>query len=214
MSNSLGFGNRRQYNGTSVKIAEGVYVDRGIVRQVRAEYNTRMFKESAYEDEIALRMALEVKGLSFPKELYVGGRFKRVPVAPGKGSIDGWGSAFRVARIFDELHIEGKADENGRLDPNVVEQLLGRELYYLQYVSRVRNDGKVAYSDYNMLAAHQEDETEEETCHRLYALFTADVQKNFVKNFHPELLRESGTQGEFGFSAEVTNGVASTSPFD
>lgn len=192
MAKGLTFGNPSfgsGGNGSSVKVGKGAYVSAGTIVAAQLEYNTRMFPQNTNgpTDDVGLRLRLKVDGLSFEKDVYLGGIYKKE-----NGMIVGWGSVFRIARVFDVLGIEGTTDENGRFDPISISQLQGREIVYLNYVrDRDSETGKLKYSDYRKLDAMQTiEETLQDVADRLWKDFSADVNDGWVTNYHPELADE------------------------
>lgn len=192
----LSFGKSSQGFSNSIKVGEGVYVIHNTVKGARVEYNTSMIENSQYKDDIALRMLLNVDGKDWDKELYIGGNFKREGSPQGgTPQISGWGSAFRVARVFDELGIEGTLVD-GRFEQSAIEMLIGRELFYLQYVRGFNNEGKVAYADYRLVGAQRENEEPKDTAERLFKMFSDDLQGGYISNYDPSVLGGSKPSGD------------------
>jgi hypothetical protein len=172
-------------SSNSIKVGEGVYVQKGVIRNARCEKNCAMIEGSQYLDDIGLRLKLDI-GKDWLKDFYTGGNFKR------EGADTSWGSAFKVKLVLDALGIQGKLDDTMVIPQSVTDQLIGREIFVLQYVSRLKADGKLGYNDYNIVVAQRQNETEESAVNRLYDRFVSDVEKGYLKRYRPELLETSG----------------------
>lgn len=214
----LVFGTPKSSGGavSSVKMADGVFVSNGIVTSAQLCYNCKERESSLYVDDIALRMKLKVEGLSFEKDLYIAGQWKRTKTPQGGMVISGAGSAFRVMRVFDELGIEGKVElPQGTIPQKYADRIVGQRLWFLDYAAYIKATGGTGYQTYPLVAAPYDGEKEEDVPLRLYELFKTDVERGYVKNFHPEYantnLQESGASGDgmgdidFNFGANVSD---------
>lgn len=209
---ALKFGGKPSGSGSrsSWKAAKGVYVNAGVIRAARAEYNTSMVENSQYKDDIALRLKIDQDGVDWTKELYIGGRFKKDGTPHGGDMISGWGSAFKVSRVFEVLGIQGDIDEEGRLPQKAIDALIGRKLFFLQYVKGLNKKGKPSYSDYRLVdAPRSEDDTPEEITNRLYDSFAKDLAGNYIKNFDPDAVDEAADK-ELDFPGDDNDSSGST----
>lgn len=201
-------------SASSTRVADGVYVCRGIIKGLKVEYNTSMVENSQYTDDIALRLSVEQEGLDWDKELYIGGNFKWEGTPQGGKMASGLGSAFRVARVFDVTGVEGEFSEDGKLDPQAARQLVGKEIFFLQYVRGLNKEGKPAYSDYKLIEARKGDEEEEAVVQqRLLEMFNADLSGGFIKNYKPDVLVK---EEDFSFppADEVVVGASTNNGWD
>jgi hypothetical protein len=202
----LNFGTPR--SESSNRVGEGIFVQKATVLKARCEKNARMIEGSEFVDDLAVRMKLDI-GKEWEKDLYIGGNFKR-----SGQKIVGWGQAFRIEHLLNELGIKGSVDEDLMIPREVVAQIQGREIFYLQYAGYTRNDGKVGYKDFPLIAAQQDGESEEDTIIRLAKRFHEDHEKGFVKNYRPELLGDTGDGTDFGFGSNVSVTPAASSDTD
>lgn len=220
---SIAFGKSQSYSQhTSVKMEDGVYVDHGIITVARIEYQSPR-NPNWKPDDVVLRLKLQVEGLSFEKDLAVSGNFRKEGTPQGGKIVAGQGSAFKVLRVFDQLGIIGDVSDQGRfvrmegdrmidIGNELTQALIGRTLYFLQFAGYLKTNGKVGYRDYDILAAQQENETEEETRQRLYGQWRNDQYA--LSQFHPELIGQAVAGGDgsteyesFDFGANATETV-------
>jgi hypothetical protein len=185
-------------SSNSTKVGEGVYVQKATIREARCEKNCAMIEGSQYLDDIGLRLKLDI-GKDWLKDFYTGGNFKR------EGADTSWGSAFKVKLVLDSLGIQGKLDGEMVIPQSVTDQLIGREIFVLQYVARLKADGKPGYNDYNIVVAQRDRETEESAINRLYDRFMNDLEKGFMKKYRPELL-DSSSDGATGSTTLTPSG--------
>lgn len=189
----IGFGNQSgAQRGTSTRVDDGVFVDKGRIKAARIEYQTSRI-ESWKPDDVVLRLKLEVEGLDFDKDWATSGNYKKSGTPQGGRVVTGIGSAFKVASVFDELGIKGEISDTGEFPPQAIEALRGREVFILSYVAYQKDNGKPGYRDYDILAAQQEGETEEETRQRLYQHWLKQKEAGWVKDYRPELLEGQGS---------------------
>lgn len=127
--------------------------------------------------DIGVRLVLEI-GKDFQPELLIAGNFKRSE----SGEITGWGSAFPVQELFSKLGFKGNLNSDNSLTDEALEAMLGKKFLRLSYVSGTKNNGKVHYSDWNIIA------TPEEGAESLAKRFQSSLSKGYPKNYRPESL--------------------------
>lgn len=187
----------------------GVFINEGTITHAKLEYNTSFLPDMQYKDDIALRFTLSVPGLSFSKDLYIGGSFKRE--GDPSGAVVGWGTAYRIALVFEALGVDGDINDEGRLeDPEVLDQFIGKDLLYLQYVNRIREkDGivKPGYTDYRRVVAYRDkDGTADHEA--LLGHFKQDHNNGYIRNYKPELIESTQNQSDgtdFNFGANAND---------
>lgn len=209
---ALKFGDKREVGGegTSVKMMDGVFVDAGKVLAARVEYNSAKLPTWKYKDDVGLRIVLDVPGKDFNREIYIGGNYKKAVKADGTAVVTGFGTAFKVFRVFTELGITGAINDQGILEEGAAASLVGQTLWYLVYVNRRQPNGKPGYETFELLAARGDTETEDEVRERLLALFKGNNWA-FGKRYMPEALEDPSD--DFPFSLDNDPSGADTSLF-
>ena len=129
--------------------------------------------------DLWVQLKLDV-GQDFQPEFNVFGDFKRDDQTR---QIADWGSAFKIKNLFTNLGITGELNDDGSIPEEMLKQLPGKEFFRLQYVSRIKDDGKPGYSDWT-------DQIEATDPKRLANAFFKSVDRGYPKNYRPDLLDE------------------------
>lgn len=106
----------------------------------------------------------------------------------------GFGTARGVGQFFQALGVTLELDETNRIPADTLVAAQGREYYRLQYLSAVKEDGKLKYSDFSNVIGTDKDPK------LLFAQFERGLKKEkpYPNNFHPELLEAGSTAGGNG----------------
>jgi hypothetical protein len=152
--------------------------------------------------DVWLKLTLDV-GRSFQPTMDFFGEFKRDDQT--REIID-WGSAFKVKNLLANLGIEGNLGEDGSLPKAMIEQLVGKEFYRLQYVSKLKENGKLQYSDWT-------DAVETENPERLAKAFLKSVERGYPRNYSPDLV-DSGSDDAISFNTEELESAPASSYSD
>lgn len=186
---------------SSVRVGDGVFVNKAVIADAIAGYDTSMFEGSEYKDDVALFLKLDQEGLNFQKDLYIGGNHKQE-----NGQAAGWGSSFKVKLVFDVLGIEGDLDDEQHFTDETIAALVGREIHFLQYSSKMKDNGKVRYSDYRIIDAPQgENDTAEDIAARLNERFQKDLDGGWMKNYKPASILREEAEAALAFATPSTN---------
>jgi hypothetical protein len=170
---------------SSLKRGDGVFVNKAVITEASIDYDCAMMEGSKWQDDVALRLKLAQEGLNFEKDLYIGGNFKKEG-PPGGEQIANWGSAFKVARVFDVLDIKGDLDSEGHFYKDAIEALPGRTIFFLQYSTKLKDNGKARYADYRIVdAPRSAEEPDDAVADRITAAFEKDLAGNYLKNYRP-----------------------------
>jgi hypothetical protein len=173
---------------TSSNYGTGVFIGRATIVEAR-DVSAEGLPFLTRQPDVAIVIKLDI-GKEFQPEMSFFGNFKR---DERNGLITDWGSAFHISNLFDACGVLGEINDDGTIPQAMLDQLVGREILRLQYVSGFRNDGKVRYSDWNtVLSGSSKPE-------KLAKLFEESVAKGYPKNYSPEVLDNS-------LSSESTNG--------
>lgn len=128
--------------------------------------------------DIGVRLKLEI-GRSFQPEFVIAGNFKRDELS---GEVIGWGSAFVVQEALSRLGFKGDLEPDNRIPEGVVPSLVGKRFLRLSYVSGLKENGKLRYNDWNMIA------TLEEGAESLLKRFERSLSRGYPRNYRPELM--------------------------
>ena len=113
---------------TSIKYMP-YFIQRAIIKGVQPLYHNEVF---GIMWDIDLALLLEVfkkDGTSYEYQLNVRGNFKR-----NSGQIVGWGSLFKIQKIFQSLNIQGVVSSDGTIPQSSLDELINREIFVLSYI--------------------------------------------------------------------------------
>ena len=146
--------------------------------------------------DIGLKLHLDV-GKGFYPQMIIAGNFQRnVPT----DEVSGWGSAFVVQDFLNKLGFTGKLNKDNKIPVNIIQSIIGKKFYRLSYVTGIREDGKLKYSDWNIIA------TAEEGPEYLAEKFQKSFLKGYPKNYRPELAgTENYNQNSFANNGNDQN---------
>jgi hypothetical protein len=172
-------------NGTET-YGIGVFINKVTVASAEDRSGQKpVFLQSA--PDVWIELTLDI-GRGFRPRMSFFGDFKRDDQTR---EITDWGSAFKVKNLFANLGIEGDINEDGTIPSSMLEKLPGKEFYRLKYASKIRNDGKVQYSDWT-------DRVDVDNPKRLAQAFFKSVDRGYPRNYRPELV-----DGNFGVINEL-----------
>ena len=135
--------------------------------------------------DVAIVLTLDI-GKDFSPEMSFFGNYKR---DEQNNLIVDWGGAFSIRNLFTACGIDSEINDDGSIPPELLNQLIGKEILRLQYVSGLRQtDDKPKYSDWTQTVLAGNDKPE-----KLVKLFEASVAKGYPKNYSPEVLSSNGT---------------------
>jgi hypothetical protein len=129
--------------------------------------------------DLWLVLTLDI-GKEFNPEMSFVGNFKR---DNDTNEVTDWGSATTIKYLFVYLGIEGSLTEKDTLPHDMLKQLLGKEFYRLQYISRKRQDGKLIYADWYRIDTDNPE--------RLARAFFKSLEKGYPKDYNPHLLDQT-----------------------
>jgi hypothetical protein len=164
----------------------GTYVDIVQIASISVVYSeiptARQRFTEAQPSDIVLKMELEI-GRDFKPGFEIFGNFKR---NTERGIVD-WGGAFPIRDFLNAAGFDGTVDDNGQLDNEKLQTLVGKSFKRLTYVSHTKKNGKVGYTSWNLTTSPTEADDV------LFDKFLASLTKGFPRNFHPELLERDQT---------------------
>lgn len=145
--------------------------------------------------DVAVELSLDV-GASFYPTLRIMGSFN--------GSR--WGSAFKIRELFLSAGIEGELEDD-KIPPTMLEQLKGKEIKRLSYVTARKPNGKLKFYDWDLVFPADADNE------KIIEIFKDSLTKStrLSENFKPELWKndtETETEG-----ADTPTDMADNLPF-
>lgn len=130
--------------------------------------------------DIDLSLLLEIRkqnGNVYDYQLNIRGSFKK----DLSGRIIGWGSNFKIQKLFNNLSVVGIVNADGTIEEKSLQQLIGKDIFVLNYISGTKPDGRIKYQLWDSVA---EDRT------ILQGDFLKSTDRGYPKNFQPRILLE------------------------
>lgn len=158
----------------------GVYINDAIIAGVQ-DISGSM--PTGFKTPIDLGIELELEiGRSFRPKLRLFGNFKTT--AAGEKT---WGGAFKLRDFFRKAGCKGSLGDDNKIPKEWLDSLIGKKIWRLSYVSRIRPDGKLGYSDWNEVWMAEEDPE------KMAASFkTQFLKSGYPKNYNADLLESVG----------------------
>lgn len=151
------------------------FIQRATIKGVQILYRNEAF---GYTWDVDLSLLLEIHkkdGSTFEYQLNVRGNFKKDSME----KIIGWGSCFKVQKLFQCLNINGVVNSDGTVSQSSLDSLVNKEVYVLNYISGLKDDGSNRFQMWDILSDNR-DSLEND--------FQQSVEKGYPKNYQPELL--------------------------
>jgi hypothetical protein len=184
--------------GSSASKHKGIFITKATVKSV-VDLSRQPLQYLNKAFDLAIKIKFDI-GRTFDKEVTVFGNFKRNADA----SVASFGSAFKVAKFFETLGINGSLTPTNELPLEWFAQSIGKTCYVLDYVVGIKDNGKPKYFTWDLFGFDDE---------LLVNDFYKGVKKGFPKNFCPDILDEIGTEG-IGDAYEPSGVATSASPAD
>ena len=153
------------------------FIQTATIKAVKPLYANEVF---GINWDVDLSLLLEIKkqnGTTYDFQLNIRGNFKR----DSSGKIIGWGSAFKIQKLFNNLLLVGSVNADGSIDEKCLQQLVGKDIFVLNYVSGLKDDGSVRYQMYDAIAEDRQ---------TIQNDFLKSNDSGYPKNFHPEVLMD------------------------
>ena len=132
--------------------------------------------------DIYLVLTIDI-GKEWTPEMSFFGDYKRDERSPEV--IVDWGSAFKIRNLFSACGIHREINDDGTIPGDMVKELTGKKILRLQYVSGVRENGKLKYSDWTEQVLPADGDPR-----KLAELFFKSVERGYPKNYSPDVLVE------------------------
>ena len=161
---------------TSIKYMP-YFIQKAVIKGVQPLYHNEVFGITWDVDLALLLEVFKKDGTSYEYQLNIRCNFKK-----NSDTIIGWGSAFKIQKIFQSLNIQGVVNSDGTIPQNCLDQLINREIFVLSYISGKRDDERNRYQVWDLLSNSRE---------AIDSEFQFSVIKGYPKNYQPELLKEN-----------------------
>ncbi len=152
------------------------FIQHAVIRGMQATYNNEFF---GIVWDIDLSILLDVtkkNGEIYPYTLNIRANFSR----NNQEEIIGWGSAFKIARLFERLGIEGKLNQNATIPETCLEEGIGREIFVLFYRTGIKESGDSKFQAWDIIDIDRSS---------LLSEFDAAQLKGYPRNFLPATLK-------------------------
>ncbi len=152
------------------------FIQHAVVRGIQATYENEFF---GIVWDIDLSILLDVtkkNGEIYTYTMNIRANYSR----NNQDDIIGWGSAFKIARMFERLNIEGKLNEDGTVPEACLEEVIGREIYVLFYRTGIKESGDSKFQAWDIVDIDRSS---------ILAEFDQSQQKGYPRNFLPATLK-------------------------
>ena len=158
---SLKFGNPRNVS---------YFVQQATIRGIQATYSNEVFGIVWDIDVSILLDVVKKTGEVYEYTMSIRASYQR----DDSGNITGFGSAFKVARLFERLGISGKINADGIIAEDYLKQVIGREICVLFYRTGVRDNGNTKFQAWDVVDVDK---------NSLLAEFDSAQLKGYPKNY-------------------------------
>ena len=168
------------------------FIQTASIKAVKPLYSNEVF---GITWDIDLLLLLEVRkqnGSTYDYQLNIRGNFRK----DSSGRIIGWGSNFKIQKLFNNLSAVGVINSDGSIDEKSLQQLIGKDIFVLNYISGTREDGRLKYQMYDAVAL---DRT------TLLADFNKSVDSGYPRNYNPRVLLDEYTASSNNSSSNSNN---------
>jgi hypothetical protein len=141
---------------------------------IKPTYNTEVF---GIQWDVDLSILLEIvkrNGQSYNYTLNIRCNYQKNE----SGSIVGWGSAFKLQKLFTVTDIEGALNDDGTIPEDLLEQLIGKSIFVLSYISGVREKESLRYQMWDVVEKDRQS---------IISEFESSLQKGYPRNYAPEV---------------------------
>lgn len=150
------------------------FIQKGTIKGVQATYKNEVFGIQ-WDVDLSILIDIERKnGETFPYTLNIRANFHR----DSQGNITGWGSAFKISRLFEKLDITGKLLPDGIIPDEYLNKLLEKDICILFYRTGIKDDGNVKFQAWDVIDVDRDSLLEE---------FDYAQTKGYPRNYFPQI---------------------------
>jgi len=149
------------------------FIQKATIRGVKPTYNNEVFGVLWDVDLSILLEIVKRNGQSYSYTLNIKCCYQK----DQGGSIIGWGSAFKLSKLFIVTGVEGTFNEDGTIPEDLLERLIGKSIYVLSYITGLREDESLKYQMWDIVEKDRQSVISE---------FESAQLKGYPKNYAPE----------------------------
>ena len=150
------------------------FVQKGTIKGVQAIYKNEVFGIT-WDVDLSILLEIERKnGEIFPYTFNIRVNFSK----DHQGNIIGWGSAFKISRLFEKLDITGKLSPEGVIPDEYLNKLLEKDICVLFYRTGIKDDGNTKFQAWDVVDVDRDSLLEE---------FDYAQTKGYPRNYVPHL---------------------------
>jgi len=150
------------------------FIQKGTIKGVQITYNNEVFGIN-WDIDLSILLEIERKnGEIFPYTFNIRCNFSR----DTQQNISGWGSAFKISRLFEKLDITGKLSSDGIIPDEYLNKLIDKEICVLFYRSGVKEDGNAKFQAWDVVDVNRDSLLEE---------FDYAQTKGYPRNYFPHI---------------------------
>jgi len=149
------------------------FIQKASIIGVKPTYNTEVF---GIQWDVDLSILLEIvkrNGQSYNYTLNIKCCYQK----DQDGSIVGWGSAFKLSKLFIVTGVEGTFNEDGTIPEELLERLIGKSIYVLSYITGLREDESLKYQMWDIVEKDRQS---------IISEFDSAQLKGYPRNYAPE----------------------------
>ncbi len=162
------------------------FIQKAVIKGIQPLYNNEVYGIIWNLDLSVLLEIHKKDGSTYEYQLNIRCNFKR----DHTDRIIGWGSAFKLQKLFQSLNVTGIILSDGTISQQSLDQLIGKEVFVLSYISGLKDDGSHRFQMWDLLSADRTSLEED---------FKYSNERGYPRNYHPELILETiGQEQERG----------------
>jgi hypothetical protein len=150
------------------------FIQQATISGVKPTYNTEVFNILWDIDASILLTIVKRNGQSYNYTLNIRCNYQKNE----SGTIVGWGSAFKLQKLFTVAGIEGAFNDDGTIPEDLLERLIGKSIYVLSYISGLREDESLKYQMWDVVEKDRQS---------IISEFESAQLKGYPKNYAPEV---------------------------
>lgn len=171
------------------------FIQQATIKGVKPTYNTEVFGIVWDVDLSILLEIIKRNGEPYNYTLNIRCNYQK----DDTGIIVGWGSAFKLQKLFNVAGIEGRFNSDGTIPEELLKQLIGKSIYILSYISGLREDESLKYQSWDVVEKDRQSLIKE---------FESAQLKGYPRNYDPDartLVKEQNNDNTTVTPATETN---------
>ena len=153
------------------------FIQKAIIKGVQVLYQNEVFGIIWDVDLSVLLDIYRKNGTTYEFQLNIRGTFKK----DHSGKIIGWGSNFKIQKLFQSLKVNGVVNSDGTISQSSLDALVNKEVFALSYLSGKKEDGSNRYQMWDILSDGKESLDDD---------FQYSNDRGYPRNYKPDMLYE------------------------